>query len=132
MKKLFALALAACMVLSLAACTVQTPAGELTVGFDSTKKSQDTRIIDEDGNETVIDADKVSSLVDQLLGTVALPNGATTAELKSFIYDTLGVVGIDLDNLDDVDMSEVEEEVKGAIDEWVEENGGEVVETPAE
>lgn len=120
MKKLslFLAMLLACSVLS--ACTVRTPMGELTVGFDETKKSDQTVVVDENGNETVIETDKVSSLVDKMLDEVALPNGATKEDLKSFVYGTLGAVGIDLDNLD---TDELVEEVQDAVDEFVEANG---------
>lgn len=104
-----------CVCLLLCACEVQTPGGTLTIGFDETKKSEQTKIIDQDGNETVIDTSNLTGFVDRLLDDVALPNGASTAELKEFVYGTIGSLGIDLTDIDN--SEQIEQTIRDALEE---------------
>ena len=100
MKKFFGVCLAICLCFSLTACDIQTPQGTIHIGFDESQKSEQTRVIDENGNVTTIPLGSIKDYVDGLLDQVAIPNGGTTSELKSFVYDTLGTIGIDLNALE--------------------------------
>lgn len=138
MKRIIALALALCACFALCACEVQTPYGTLNLQLDESKRSEQTKVIDENGKETIIPTGSIFAYVDALLDEVALPNGATTDELKTFVYDTIGLTGIDLRDLDDgTDLNEVinqalgtsgldmsnPEEIERVIKEALEENG---------
>ena len=51
---------------------------------------------------------------------MSVPNGGTTSDLKTFVYDSLDKVGIDLDNLDfesSEDVTNAENEIKKALEE---------------
>lgn len=100
-RKIASLALALAMCLILCACQIQTPYGTLNMTLDESKKSDQTKVIDENGKETIIPTGSIVSYIDALLDEVAIPNGGTTADLKSFVWSTLGVVGIDRSKLDD-------------------------------
>lgn len=130
MKKIGVLFLLAVMVFTMCACTLETPMGKLSFGFDPNDKSDDVAIVDGDGNRTVIHVESLSAYVDQLLDSVALPNGASTDELKSFVYDSLDGMGIDLDRLDNIaDDAELQEIVDGLIEDFENTTGVNVGET---
>lgn len=117
MKKFGVLCLLLVMVLTMTACTIETPMGALSLGFDPDSKSDDVAIVDGDGNRTTIHVESLSAYVDQLLDSVALPGGTSTAELKTFVYDSLNGMGIDLDRLDNI---ENDEELQGIVDGLIE------------
>ena len=108
--------------LMLSACSVTTPVGTLNVSFDESKKSESTIITDENGNQTIIHTENVSAYVDQLLDSVELPDGASTADLKQFVYDNLSSLGIDLNSIDFSDEESVEN-AEEAIEEALQEQG---------
>lgn len=108
--------------LILSACSVTTPVGTLNVSFDESKKSESTIITDENGNQTIIHTENVSAYVDQLLDSVELPDGASTADLKQFVYDNLSSLGIDLSSIDFSDEESVEN-AEEAIEEALQEQG---------
>lgn len=114
MKKVFVLSCVLLLVFAMSACQIKTPAGTLHVGFDSEDKSEQTKIIDAAGNETVIDVNDLSSFLDKMLEGVALPQGTNTAELKSFVYETIGSLGIDVHDLANSDA--VEAAIKEALE----------------
>lgn len=107
-------------VLLFSGCSISTPHGTVSLSFDKDKTTEQTVFTDSNGNQTVINTQSVSSYVDQLLGTVSLPNGSTVSELRSFVMDGLSQLGIDLDNMDftsDADVEEVNEAIKGLLEE---------------
>ena len=108
--------------LLLSACAVSTPAGTLNVSFDDSKKSDSTVITDKEGNQTIIHTENVGSYVDQLLSSVELPDGASTEDLKQFVYNNLSSLGIDLNNLDFSDTDAVED-AEDAIEDALQEQG---------
>ena len=108
--------------LMLSACSVTTPVGTLNVSFDESKKSESTIITDENGNQTIIHTENVSAYVDQLLDSVELPDGASTVDLKQFVYDNLSSLGIDLNSIDFSDEESVEN-AEEAIEEALQEQG---------
>lgn len=108
LKRILAMLLALMACFTLCACEIQTPYGTINMQLDESRKSEQTKVIDETGKETVIPTGSIFAYVDALLDEVALPNGATTAELKTFVYDTIGLTGIDIRELDDgTDLNEV-------------------------
>lgn len=135
-KRILAMALSLVTCVALCGCTIETPYGTIDMKLDESKKSDQTKVIGENGKETIIPTGSIFAYVDALLDEVALPNGATTGELKTFVYDTIGLTGIDLRDLDDgtdlndiinqalgvagLDMSnpaEVEKAIKDALEE---------------
>lgn len=168
------LAILLCMTMAcfmLSACEIQTPDGTLTIGFDETKKSDQTKIVDSKGNETVIDTEAIIEeatnlegedgsinidtegliggtidkllggvdvpngssddlknfvysffgnpvqSIDMLLGNVEIPNGGTTGELKTFVYDAIGSLGIDLHDIAN------EQKIEETVNEVLREHG---------
>ena len=122
MRKGFLLTSLVISSLILSACSVTTPVGTLNVSFDESKKSESTIITDENGNQTIIHTENVSAYVDQLLDSVELPDGASTADLKQFVYDNLSSLGIDLNSIDFSDEESVEN-AEEAIEEALQEQG---------
>lgn len=122
MKKRVMLTSLVISILMLSACSVTTPVGTLNVSFDESKKSESTIITDENGNQTIIHTENVSAYVDQLLDSVELPDGASTADLKQFVYDNLSSLGIDLSSIDFSNEESVEN-AEEAIEEALQEQG---------
>lgn len=101
------------MITMLTGCTLATPVGTLT--FDSNAKSDKIIYTDDSGKTQEIKTDNISEMVDDMLDSTAVPNGDTEG-LKSFVYDNLQMMGVDLNNLgkEDVDT------VQSLIDDYVE------------
>lgn len=108
--------------LLLTGCSVSTPYGTARFTFDSSEVSDNVTYTDNNGKSTVIDMSSPKAYVDQLLDSVALPQGASTADLKSFVYSNLDSIGIDLDNID-LDDEEAVSEAEDAIKTTLEEQG---------
>ena len=117
MKKRLIVGVSLSLALVLNACSVSTPMG--TLSFDESKKTESTIVTDSDGNQTVIETTNINKYLDQLLESVSIPNGGTTDDLKTFVYDSLGILGIDLDKIDlnnTEDVNKAEEAIKQSLE----------------
>lgn len=117
MKKKLLIGVSLSLALVLNACSVSTPMG--TLSFDESKKTESTIVTDSDGNQTVIETNDINKYLDQLLESVSIPNGGTTEDLKAFVKDSLGVVGIDLNKIDlnnTEDVEKAEEAIKQSLE----------------
>lgn len=117
MKKKLLIGVSLSLALVLNACSVSTPMG--TLSFDESKKTESTIVTDSEGNQTVIETTDINKYLDQLLESVSIPNGGTTEDLKAFVKDSLGVVGIDLNKIDlsnTEDVEKAEETIKQSLE----------------
>lgn len=108
--------------LFLSGCTLETPVGTWVVTYDSEGKSEDIVYVDDEGNRSVIDLENIKANIDKLLEDVELPEGASTEDLKQFIYDSLASLGIDEETLGGLTAEEIEE-VEEVIKQSLEEKG---------
>lgn len=117
MKKKVFLSILACSLL-LQGCSLTSPAGTVHVEFNSTETTDDFQFIDSDGNVTKLDPSDITVFVDDLLDSVDIPNGGSTAELKDFVYKNLEKAGIDLNNLvSEEDKEQAEQIIKDSLEE---------------
>lgn len=117
MKKKVFLSILACSLL-LQGCSLTSPVGTFHVEFDSSETTDDFQFIDSDGNATKLDPSDITVFVDDLLDSVDIPNGGSTAELKDFVYKNLEKVGIDLNNLvSEEDKKQAEQIIKDSLEE---------------
>ena len=71
--------------------------------------------IEVDGSETAIDFSSTRVLIDQMLDSVALPDGTTDEQLKKFVDDGLDKMGIDVDS---VSTEELQKAIDGLLDQF--------------
>lgn len=117
MKKKAFLSILVCSLL-LQGCSFTSPVGTVHVEFDSSETTDDFQFIDSDGNVTKLDPSDITVFVDDLLDSVDIPNGGSTAELKDFIYKNLEKAGIDLNNLvSEEDKEQAEQIIKDSLEE---------------
>lgn len=104
--------------LLLQGCSFTSPVGTVHVEFDSSETTDDFQFIDSDGNVTKLDPSDITVFVDDLLDSVDIPNGGSTAELKDFVYKNLEKAGIDLNNLvSEEDKEQAEKIIKDSLEE---------------
>ena len=82
-------------VILLTGCTIKTPVGELTMGYDSSKKSDNVEYTDATGKTQEINTSDLNQQLDNMLDDVDLPQGATTEDLKDFVHGTTEAIGVD-------------------------------------
>lgn len=117
MKKKAFLSILVCSLL-FQGCSFTSPVGTVHVEFDSSETTDDFQFIDSDGNVTKLDPSDITVFVDDLLDSVDIPNGGSTAELKDFIYKNLEKAGIDLNNLvSEEDKEQAEQIIKDSLEE---------------
>lgn len=117
MKKKAFLSILTCSLL-LQGCSFTSPVGTVHVEFNSTETTDDFQFIDSDGNVTKLDHSDITVFVDDLLDSVDIPNGGSTAELKDFVYKNLEKAGIDLNNLvSEEDKEQAEQIIKDSLEE---------------
>lgn len=117
MKKKAFLSILVCSLL-LQGCSFTSPVGTVHVEFDSSETTDDFQFIDSDGNVTKLDPSDITVFVDDLLDSVDIPNGGSTAELKDFVYKNLEKAGIDLNNLvSEEDKEQAEQIIKDSLEE---------------
>lgn len=117
MKKKAFLSILTCSLL-LQGCSFTSPVGTVHVEFNSTETTDDFQFIDSDGNVTKLDPSDITVFVDDLLDSVDVPNGGSTAELKDFVYKNLEKAGIDLNNLvSEEDKEQAEQIIKDSLEE---------------
>lgn len=117
MKKKAFLSILTCSLL-LQGCSFTSPVGTVHVEFNSTETTDDFQFIDSDGNVTKLDPSDITVFVDDLLDSVDVPNGGSTAELKDFVYKNLEKAGIDLNNLvSEEDKEQTEQVIKDSLEE---------------
>lgn len=117
MKKKIFLSVLACSLL-LQGCSFTSPVGTVHVEFSPTETTDDFQFIDSDGNVTKLDPSDITVFVDDLLDSVDIPNGGSTAELKDFVYTNLEKAGIDLNNLvSEEDKEQAEQIIKDSLEE---------------
>lgn len=107
------------LMFCLTGCSISTPQGTLSLTYDSTQKTDNVIYTDDNGKSTVIHMESAKAYVDQLLDGVDLPQGASTAELKTFVYSNLDSLGINLDEIDLNNPEEVEnaeESIKDSLE----------------
>lgn len=118
MKKKTFLPILVCSLVLLQGCSFTSPIGTFHIEFDSTETTDDFQFIDSDGNVTKLDPSIITVFVDDLLDSVDIPNGGSTAELKDFIYKNLEKAGIDLNNLvTEEDIEQAEQIIKDSLEE---------------
>lgn len=118
--KVKAVVLGVLMSVLLSGCTVDSPQGRITLSYDSNIKSDNTVVTTDSGQIYTIDTSSVRAYVDQLLASVELPDGVSSSELNSFVYDKLETMGIDVDtmNFDSVEDAELaEDEILKSLEE---------------
>lgn len=117
MKKKIFLSILACSLL-LQGCSFTSPVGTVHVEFNPTETTDDFQFIDSGGNVTKLDPSDITVFVDDLLDSVDIPNGGSTAELKDFVYKNLEKAGIDLNNLvSEEDKEQAEQIIKDSLEE---------------
>lgn len=110
------------LMFCLTGCSISTPQGTLSLTYDSTQKTDNVIYTDDSGNSTVIHMESAKAYVDQIIDGVDLPKGASTNELKTFVYSNLDSLGINLDEIDLNNPEEVEK-AESSIKDSLEEQG---------
>lgn len=110
------------LLFCLTGCSISTPQGTVSLTYDSTQKTDNVVYTDDNGKSTVIHMESAKAYVDQFLDGVVLPHGATTDELKTFVYSNLDSLGINLDEID-LNSPEEVEKAESSIKDSLEEQG---------
>lgn len=117
MKKKAIILLLVCNLL-LSGCSIKSPFGSFDISFNDEESIDNVQIVDSDGSVTEIDVTNIDVFVDKLLNDIDMPNGGSSSELKEFVYNSLEILGIDLNNLvTDEDKKEAENAIKDILKE---------------
>lgn len=98
------------------ACSLALAISLSGCGFTYEMNENGDAVVDYNGEEYVVQTHSLKAYLDQLLESVDIPNGGTTDELKQFVYDAIGTVGIDVNDLD-FSAEEAEKAIKDALTE---------------